>query len=83
MRKLAEAYHQVFSSGDGKLVLADLMSRFHVLGPSFAGDPYTTAFREGERNVLLYIAEKLALDPARFAELYSDVRDEILRWSND
>ena len=84
LQKLADAYKQVFGSDAGRMVLADLLTRCHVLGSTFEpGDPTTTSFREGERNVALHICAMLALDPEHFERLYEQTREEYLRWSND
>lgn len=51
-----EDYETVFSSKDGQRVLADLMTKFHMGRSSHAaGDSHETAFREGERHVVLHI----------------------------
>lgn len=49
-RDLIIAYKRVFATPDGKVVLYDLMSRYHVLNPH-DGDP----MKEGERKVVLGI----------------------------
>ena len=58
-RKRAD-YVSVFSKKEGAKVLADLMATFHMGRSSHAsGDPYETAFREGERHVVLHILNML------------------------
>ena len=49
-------YETVFSTRHGQRVVADLMSQFNYGRSSHTpGDPYETAFREGERHVILHI----------------------------
>ncbi len=55
-------YLTAFGSESGKRVLADLMKFGNMLGPSFATDPYRTAFNEGRRDVALYILNQLNYD---------------------
>lgn len=52
---LREAYAFLFGEQDGDTVLQDLEMRFHVHSPTFSADPYETAFREGQRSVVLFI----------------------------
>lgn len=53
-------YASVFSSESGKRVLSDLMLTFHMGSSSHVGgDSHETAFREGERHVILHIMHKL------------------------
>jgi hypothetical protein len=49
-------YETVFSSQAGQRVLGNLMADFHMGRSSHAaGDSHETAFREGERHVVLHI----------------------------
>lgn len=51
-----EDYETVFSTDAGQRVIADLMSKFNIGRSSHTpGDPYETAFREGERHVVMNI----------------------------
>ena len=51
-----EDYHIAFEVSDtGRRVLEDMMEAHHFMDSSFTPDPYTTAFNEGERNVVLRI----------------------------
>jgi len=53
-------YVSVFSSDVGNRVIADLMTTFHWGRSSHSpGDPYETAFREGERHVILHILNSI------------------------
>jgi len=60
VRKKGSDYETVFASAEGLRVLADLMSEFHVGSSSHVpSDSHETAFREGERHVVLHILHKL------------------------
>ena len=50
---------ELFDSQIGELALAELMSEFYVMGPTFDDNPYRMAFNEGQRNVVLYIMAKI------------------------
>jgi hypothetical protein len=53
---LRRAYLRTFDTEDGKIVLKDLEARCGYNAVSHvAGDPYETAFREGQRSVILAI----------------------------
>ena len=56
LQRRRDDYETVFSSEAGQRVLADLMGDFHMGRSSHAaGDSHETAFREGERHVVLHI----------------------------
>jgi len=55
IQELKEAYAFIFGETDGDTVLDDLENRFHCHSPTFSADPYETAFREGQRSVVLFI----------------------------
>lgn len=62
-------FQQVFGSEAGKAVLYDLMKFGHMLHSSFSPkDPYETAFREGERNIVLRIMSVLEMDPEQLKQ---------------
>lgn len=55
-------YRLTFGSETGQRVLQDLCETLHLLEPSYnPGSDMETAFREGERNALLYILSRLKL----------------------
>ena len=54
--KRKQDYETLFSSNNGVRVLSDLMTAFHMGRSSHTGgDSHETAFREGERHVVLHI----------------------------
>ena len=52
-------YKVLFSSNDGKIVLDELAKRFHMATPVFSADPYETAFRDGQRSVVLFLNQQM------------------------
>ncbi len=61
--KKARAYYNTFSIGDGQAVLEDLMVGFMKRGSldEENPDPYLTAFREGQRSVVLLIEKMMEM----------------------
>jgi len=63
-RRRRSDYRLVFDSEAGQRVLADLARFAHMGHPSYVrGDAMETAFREGERNVVLRILALRRLRP--------------------
>ncbi len=70
-QRVINAYHRVFSSEEGKLVLADLDKKFGIHMPAFLPlekgaqglcyDPIHAAIRDGQRSVRLHIETALNL----------------------
>jgi len=54
LKQLKQQYKITFSSKEGEKVLADLTSAYYHRS-SFKENPYETAFREGQRSVLIRI----------------------------
>ena len=50
-----DLYKEVFTTTQGERVLGDLGARFCLESSTFSADPYETAYREGQRTVLLFI----------------------------
>jgi len=59
VRAIRDAYQLVFNSEDGQKVLEDLKKRFHIHGTVFSTEPTDTAYREGQRTVVLFIQSML------------------------
>lgn len=75
-KDLAEDYHAVFDTPTGQRVLADLFTFCHFDKPSYVrGDTHETAFREGERNVLLRVSQILNLDFKTLQEMMKQERE--------
>jgi len=54
---MRQKYARLFSSEDGKSVLAELMGQYHVFSPTLqpGQPPETVHFNEGARSVVLFI----------------------------
>lgn len=62
---LHRIYARVFRSGDGPLVMQDLIRQFGGLRSSVVfGQPDATAYHEGQRSVVLYLRKKVRLSQA-------------------
>jgi hypothetical protein len=75
---LAQAANQVFSTEDGRLVLEDLRLSFGTRRSFVEGDPYTTAFREGQRDVYLRLCDLLdavRVKPSRPTQVETEETD--------
>ena len=53
-------YHSTFTGGRGGNVLDDLRAQYMRRSSFVPGDPHATAFREGQRDVVLAIEAMLA-----------------------
>jgi hypothetical protein len=58
-----KVFQRVFKSQDGQKVLEDLEKRCGVHVTSFSKDSHETAFREGQRSVVLFIKSTLSKQP--------------------
>jgi len=54
------SYRRTFNTEDGEKVLSDLKTRFGFNATTFTGDPYETAFNEGQRAAVLLIVRMLS-----------------------
>ncbi len=62
-------YRLTFGSDHGRRVLADLVEQCHLFHPSYIPeDVGGTQYREGERNVMLYILSRLQLPQKEIIE---------------
>lgn len=87
-RELQEAWKRIWSTPDGRMVIADLYRRVGLLEISHrysVEDPggRDSAFREGQRSVALEILTFLKTEPAELADLikqsekdYAETGDE-------
>ena len=67
--QLTTDYRLTFLGETGQRVLADLIDHCHLFKPSYVSqDPGETEFREGERNVMLYILSRLQLPEKEIIE---------------
>ena len=59
-------YRLTFATETGQRVFQDLIRSLHLFEPTYhPADPYESAFREGERNALLYILSRVKLPEER------------------
>lgn len=64
LTRTLEAYHRVFDTPDGELVLEDMKKAHHFNDSSFNPQfPEMTVFSEGERNAVLRIMAILNSKP--------------------
>ena len=61
--ELTKTYQRVFKSEDGETVLEDLEKRCNVHNTSFSNNPHETSFREGQRQVVLFIKSIINKNP--------------------
>jgi len=74
---LIRAYRTTFTSRSGKIVLRDLMQVHYMLNSSFTpGDPHETAFKEGERNVVVRILQQMNINPNDLLKEIDDIVKE-------
>lgn len=71
--EVVHAYHNLFRSVDGDLVLTDLMKTHGILSNIYSGDINKMLIREGERNVVLRILHLLKVD---INEINERIRNE-------
>lgn len=68
IQSMKDAYKMVFQSEDGERVLEDMRQRFHINGSTYSTEPTDTAYREGQRTVVLFIQSMLADIPGQLKE---------------
>lgn len=67
IQRLTNAYHRVFGTEEGRVVLNNLKAYFRMGRPAFERslnhpyDPIAAALRDGQREVILFIDHKLSL----------------------
>ncbi len=67
--QISRAFHQVFNSPDGEIVLASLADYCCASETCFASDPYDHARLAGRREVWLKIFERAKLMPEQALQL--------------
>ena len=65
LEELRAAYKLILNTKDGQAILADLEARYHINGSTFSVDPCETAYREGQRTVVLFLKSMLKEKPKR------------------
>lgn len=76
---LKQDYIDIFTSYKGKKVLWSLMKFSGFMAPSHTiGDPYHTAFIDGQKNMILHILNKINSDEEKLMKyIEEEVDDEI------
>lgn len=74
--RVISSYQQIFKQPAGKIVLKDLMNRFHVVGSTFDADGREHARKEGERNVVLHIMHEIGVDTNELLKAIEDSQQE-------
>lgn len=74
--KVINAYKELFKTPAGKTVLQDMMARFHMCGPVFDMEPIAMAHKEGQRDVVLFILDKLNFDDKQLLQEIEDAHRE-------
>lgn len=61
-KQLKTDYQSAFDTKEGKRVLDDLKSAYYHRSSHTKGDPHETAFREGQRSVIIRIINLIKED---------------------
>lgn len=70
-------YKACFEHDSGGRVLFDLMTKFGMMTTTYiANDPYTSAFREGQRSVVTQILSVLKTSPKKLEEHFQKYEEE-------
>ena len=78
-RALNSAYHSVFGSRDGEMVLRDILEKSGMLQTSFVeGDSHSTSFNEGKRRLALEIIAHLSWSAGELRKLAERMTSERL-----
>lgn len=57
--ELRDCYRRLLNTEDGERILDDLGRRFHIDQSTYSTEPTDTAYREGQRTVVLFIKSML------------------------
>jgi len=67
-QQLIDAAKEVLGGEAGEIVLEQLKRNYGFYSPNFAVDPYETAYREGQRSVVLYLMKIISDEPIKQIE---------------
>lgn len=72
-------YQEVFGTEGGKLVLIDMCNRFHMMTATRKKDDIhgDMEFREGQRNVMLYVLSQVNYDLEKFFKQREESQIEV------
>ena len=76
--RVHQSYKTLFRSAEGQVVMRHMMKKFGVTNPSFVqGDANATAFKEGQRHVVLSILKYINRDSDEVAQkIQEHIEDE-------
>lgn len=64
---------QLLSTPDGRAWTFRLLSEAHIFQPSYTAEPFSTAFKEGERNVgLKLLSDIIRTCPEAFTQMLTE-----------
>lgn len=72
------AYRRLFSTDDGKIVLADMMKSCHVSRSVVGPTPYDTYFNEGQRSVVLSLMGTAGMTEVELKSRIDAMNKEVL-----
>jgi hypothetical protein len=76
-RRRPDDFRNTFTTGHGRRVLTYLMQSYHVFSPTHTmGDPYQSAYHEGQRSVVLQILSFMNLNPDEVQEQINKTEQE-------
>lgn len=78
---LADAYHEVYASPAGQLVIHDILKDAGLL--VVAADPTDSRFYDGKRAVALHVVNRLRWSEAMLVELAKRTTEETLADTSD
>ncbi len=72
-------YQEVFGTPSGKMVLMDLCNRFHMMSATRRKEDNIgdMEFREGQRNVMLYLLSQVNYDLEKFFKQREESQIEV------
>jgi len=72
IENLKQNYKELFGADAGEKILEDLRLRFWIEGTTYTPDSNETAYREGQRSVVLFIQHMLRDDNKRLKEMQNN-----------
>ena len=65
-RQMMLSFREVFTGQHGERVLGWLSQFCHEHGPTYVdGNPNKTAYKEGQRSIILFIRAQMSYDPSK------------------
>lgn len=70
------AYHEVFATSGGKILLKNLMITCGLYRVGISGDPLANAYNEGRRSVVIDILKVLNLTEEEVSQKVNELNEE-------